>query len=134
MLTGMNLIGSGMELPENFAPAPKYQFNLETSSRVMPAQRTIIVNSRIAVQDEKNHKQLAWLSADYWFELPAFASVITKDKSGAYVIPADLQLSLNGISISTSRGLLFSAFRGTLLHNAILPLVDPQQFETTGIK
>lgn len=32
--------------------------------------------------------------------------------------------TLNDIAISTVRGLMFSSFRGTFLHNAILPIVD----------
>ena len=40
--------------------------------------------------------------------------------------PLDIFIStLNSISISTTRGMMFSAFRGTFLHNAILPLIDP---------
>jgi hypothetical protein len=41
---------------------------------------------------------------------------------------------LNRISISTTRGAMFSTFKGTFLHAAILPIVDPKNFKANSSK
>lgn len=43
--------------------------------------------------------------------------------------PEPVVVTLNSIAISTTRGIMYSEFRGTYLHGAILPMVDPRQFE-----
>ena len=39
-----------------------------------------------------------------------------------------LTATWNSIAISTVRGMMFSDFRGTFLHHAILPIVNPSQY------
>lgn len=57
-----------------------------------------------------------------------FNEVIHADAEGIVTLPQDLADILNSISISTTRGLMFSAFKETFLHNAFLPIIDPKQF------
>lgn len=44
--------------------------------------------------------------------------------------PDNILVTFNSISISTMRGLMFAQFKGTFLHNAILPIIDPGSFIT----
>jgi uncharacterized protein YbbC (DUF1343 family) len=41
---------------------------------------------------------------------------------------------LNSISLSTTRGAMFSTFKGTFLHGAVLPIIDPKQFQALDQK
>lgn len=50
-------------------------------------------------------------------------------KTKKHRFPASFVTTLNSISYSTVRGVMFSQFKGTFLHNAILPLIDPSQFK-----
>ena len=43
--------------------------------------------------------------------------------------PNDFISTVNSISISTARGIMFSQLKGTFLHNAILPILDPKGFK-----
>jgi hypothetical protein len=43
-------------------------------------------------------------------------------------------LEINSISMDTLRGIMFSKFMGTYLHNAILPIIDSEQFIYEPIK
>ncbi|MDD2385737.1 MAG: hypothetical protein PHP52_03030 [Bacteroidales bacterium] len=43
-------------------------------------------------------------------------------------LPDTIVTTLNSIAISTCRGVMASHFQGTMLHNAILPLLDPKSF------
>lgn len=44
-------------------------------------------------------------------------------------LPSEFITTINSLSLSTSRGILFMLFRGTFLHNAILPIIDPSDFK-----
>lgn len=44
-------------------------------------------------------------------------------------LPEDFIITINSLSLSTSRGILFALFRGTVLHNAILPIINPSEFK-----
>ena len=45
-------------------------------------------------------------------------------------LPTDIIVTINSISISTIRGIMFSTFKGTYLHNAFLPIIDPKSFNS----
>jgi hypothetical protein len=44
-------------------------------------------------------------------------------------LPSGIIDLLNSVSVSTVRGMMFSAFKGTFLHNAVLPVIDPKTFK-----
>lgn len=46
------------------------------------------------------------------------------NESGKLTMPKQFVVTLNSISLSTCRGVLFSLFRGTPLHSVILPVID----------
>ena len=49
-------------------------------------------------------------------------------EAGIVNFPEQVVVTLNSIAISTTRGIMYSEFRGTHLHGAVLPMVDPKQF------
>lgn len=50
-------------------------------------------------------------------------------QSGKLELPTDLVLLLNTVTIGTARGIMFSEFRGTVLHDVLLPVIDPSQLQ-----
>ena len=44
-------------------------------------------------------------------------------------IPSEFITTINSLSLSTSRGILFMLFRGTFLYSAILPIINPSDFK-----
>ncbi len=50
------------------------------------------------------------------------------DKNGIKNFPKDLATTLNDFIISTTRGIMSSEFRGTHLHHAYFPFIDPNNF------
>ncbi|MBL0073688.1 MAG: hypothetical protein IPP34_18540 [Bacteroidetes bacterium] len=71
------------------------------------------------------------LSVSCIFEILNFEDVIKVEADGKVNIPPRLIETLNIISISTTRGVMFSTFKGTL-HGAVLPIIDPKQFHVGG--
>ena len=61
-------------------------------------------------------------------DLPkTFDDLLNPKWTGKITMPGALAEILNSISISTTRGVMYAAFRGTFLQHAILPIVDPRQ-------
>ena len=71
---------------------------------------------------------LGQLSTLCIFHVDNFEEVV-KIKDGVAQLPTEFINQLNNIAISTTRGVMFTMFRGSYLHRAILPIVYPQQFE-----
>ena len=87
----------------------------------------LIVVSSITILDKNTEKKLGHFKASciYFIEsLESFFDTLNKKLN----LPSQLIITLNSISISTTRGLMFSFFRGTLLHDAVLPIIDPNTF------
>jgi hypothetical protein len=61
------------------------------------------------------------------FEIPDLKEYVDP-KNNIPKLPEEFLTTINSISISTVRGVMFSQFKGTFLHNAILPVVDPKSF------
>ncbi len=132
-LASIEVVGTGLNIPEGFKPMPDYQFNVFLESRINKEKQLVMVTNRVDIHTGEEQYILGYIKANYWFSLTDFDEVIKKDKKGVYKIPESLQLSFNAIAISTTRGLLFAMFKGTTLHNAILPVIDPVKFEINEV-
>lgn len=60
------------------------------------------------------------------FEIANFDDYID-EMNKKLTLPDVIFLTFNSIGISTTRGVMFSQFKGTFLHNAFLPVIDPKQ-------
>ncbi|RYX87151.1 hypothetical protein EON73_01960 [bacterium] len=127
-LANIELVNITLNISETFKPTNDYQFQVQLESRLNEDSQMVIVTNQVSVFNEENQPAVGELIAKYWFDISQDTSWFLKDKKTLSIIPEQLQLSFNAIALSTTRGLLFSSFRGTLLHNAILPVIDPVQF------
>jgi hypothetical protein len=46
------------------------------------------------------------------------------------ILPSGFAITLNSITISTARGILFERLRGSKLQEIILPIINPSNFQT----
>lgn len=103
--------------PFRFDMNVEHRFNID-SKRIF-----VVVSIEIFIQDTDIKLGNSKISCIYSvLELDKF---LIKDKIS---FPNAFITTLNSISLSTCRGVLFTLFRGTFLHNAILPIVDPKGF------
>ena len=101
------------------------QINLE--HKINEQGRLIIVVPSVKILHEDNVTLLATVKASFLFEFETFKG-FKSDKPNSFDFPEDLIITLNSLSISTLRGIMFTLFRGTFLHKSILPLLDPRDF------
>jgi len=119
--------GFGMNAPEGFKPTQGFQFRISLENFINSEKKKLIVTNRIDIRDGSDIPILGHLIAKYHFDVIGVEH-IKQNKKGTHLIPDYLQLSVNTIALSTTRGLLFAQFKGTALHGAILPVIDAANF------
>lgn len=132
-LRAIELLQSALYLPP---PAPatiaSFNFNIHIEIRIEPAQKRVYIVVNVEINNEDQTIPLGSLSVSCIFEIANFEDVLVKGTDGVYTLPKELAVTLNSIAISTTRGVMFSTFKGTFLHGAVLPIVDPKQFKIEG--
>ena len=129
-IKAVELLNHSLTLPANpNTSITNYNFNVSIESRADSAKKLVFVIVHIDIETDNLSVLLGNLSVSCIFEIINFEDIIKVEADGKVNIPQQLIETLNMISISTSRGVMFSTFKGTFLHNAVLPLIDPKQFQ-----
>jgi len=125
-LKAIEILNLEMNHPESpIPPVTIYHFNLNLEQRLNPENKLVVIITKVDVLHEDKETKLASIKASCIFEITNFDDFVNKD-SKQVSFPENAVVTLNSISISTVRGIMFSQFKGTFLHNAILPLIDPK--------
>jgi len=103
----------------------KYEVNIE--HRTSPEKGLMLVICSIHVRDEENVYELGKIRTSCIFKVNNLNDYLQKE-TNQLKLPEQFVFSINSISSSTTRGIMFANFRGTHLHNAVLPIVDPKVF------
>lgn len=129
-IKAIELLNSSITLPANpNKPITNFNFNIEIESRIDEPKKRIFVIVHIEVKNEDESIVLGSLSVSCIFEIANFSEVVKIEAGGKVSIPQELIDTINSIAISTTRGVMFSLFRGTFLHGAVLPIIDPKHFK-----
>jgi len=127
-LKSIELLQSSLSTPRNTnINMSSYTFNISIESRGDATNKLIFVIVSVEIKDAEQTLLLGSLAVSCIFEIANFKEVIQLNSEGLVIIPESLRNTLNSIAISTTRGVLFSEFRGTFLHGAVLPIIDPTQ-------
>ena len=127
-IKAVELIESCINPPVNpLAAETLFNFDLNLEHRINPEDDVLIVVCSVAVFNENREEQLGKLKSGCVYLIKNLKQFLNPETK-ALELPEPLATALNSVSISTTRGLMFSMFRGTFLHNAVLPVVDPTSF------
>lgn len=124
-LLNIELIGSELNFPPDFKPVTSYDYGLDVESKFDQSNKLVIV--KLIVEIRASGFKCASQTAQFWFDVSRYEKEIKRNRGGAFEIPDDLQHRMNAVAISTSRGMIYFTLKGTILHNAILPNIDPSQ-------
>lgn len=120
----IELLKSSINLPENTTePITDFNFNISVENKVDAKQKLILVDIHIEVKNENQSVLLGSLSVSCIYELRNFENLVALKSEGKIMLPQELIDKLTLMSTSTARGVMFSVFRGTFLHGAILPII-----------
>jgi hypothetical protein len=127
-LKSIELLQSSLSTPRNTnINMSSYTFNISIESRGDATNKLVFVIVSVEIKDAEQTLLLGSIAVSCIFEIANFKEVIQIDPAGQVIIPEGLMHILNSLAISTTRGVLFATFKGTFLHAAVLPMIDPTQ-------
>lgn len=120
---------SGLYLPDSFKPEElnEFQFEIKLNQNINPDQKVIVVICTIEVYGRNKQFRLGNIRIACHYQVPGLENFRKNKKK--YDIPEILSTTLNSITLSTARGCMFFQFKGTFLHFAVLPVMDPKSLK-----
>jgi len=120
-LKAIEVLGVNLVRPKApLASKTTFEFNIKMEHKIKLEDSLVIVVTIITILNNDN--ELGSFIASCVFELTKIDSFIDS-VTHLPKFPSNLLDEFNSITISTVRGLMFSNFKGTFLHNAILPVI-----------
>ena len=128
-LINIEILESEIKVPKKSLPNDVvYSFDVALEQRFNIEQELIFVICNITTFPQGNPDQkLGKYSSSCIFKVNNLSKYISKDKK--INLSENFIITINSVAISTTRGLMFSLFKGTFLHGAILPLLDPNTIQ-----
>lgn len=101
-----------------------FHFDIKAEAKVLPDKKIVFMLISIVTKHGENPEPLGIIETALAFEIENFSeSILLEKNENTYIIPENLEILLRTISISTTRGIMYSHFKGTYLHKAILPII-----------
>lgn len=112
-------------------PQVTFTFDIRLDNKVDFTTKNIIVTVDITIFEvvKDTNVERGSISVGCMYNIKNFDEIVTLDNNKKVDMPSIVGEVLNSISLSTTRGVMLSQFRGTYLHNAILPVVNPRDFK-----
>lgn len=127
-IKGIELLDFCFNHPKELIPVQMvFNFDIKLEHKILTDNNLIAVVVTIDIRNDQKADKLGSIMVSCIFEVPELKNYTDK-KSNTPNLPEVFLTTINSISLSTVRGVMFSQFRGTFLHNAILPVVDPKSF------
>lgn len=125
----ITLVENEIHLPSSSLPVDETKVNFHTvvKHEINIDNKHVFVTLEIRTVYGKEEELIGRFVSRVAFYVDNFNELIRKKESGI-IMHDNLINTLNSITISTSRGMMFMAFRGTHLHKVFLPLADLSQF------
>lgn len=126
-LRSIEILALSFHLPERLDTNMKsFDYVVKIEDKADFNKNLLFVVVKINVKAENSEESLAHLAVSVVFMLDDFKTFVHKTTSDELEIPSALQKRLHTLAIDTSRGVMFGAFRGTFLHQALLPVLDAE--------
>ncbi|MCF8302484.1 MAG: hypothetical protein K9I94_04340 [Bacteroidales bacterium] len=129
-IKAIELLDTSLSAPDKpLANNTIFQFDIKLEHRIGFEKNLLVVICTITVLDDSKNKTFGKVRTSCVYEILDLSKFFNDDEK-QFDMPENLITKLNSISIATTRGIMFSCFKGTFLHKAILPIVDPQDIKT----
>jgi hypothetical protein len=125
-----------LRTPIEIKETDEFRFDLKTQSvRIGTEKDTLgtFVSVSVSLLDKPEVK-LGLLTIVVVFQINDFDITFQPNEKNEYIIPNELENVLKSVSVSTTRGVLYSEFRGTPLHRAVLPIIMLDSFKPSQDK
>ncbi len=123
-IKGIEIVNSMIKAPPEGGTALTFNFDMQFRTIPNAQENVMTVFSDVVIKDLESKVQVGQYSAVFHYSVIDLGKLLVKVDRKNPDLPEPLLRTLLGISASTLRGLMFGAFKGTFLHNAILPVLD----------
>jgi hypothetical protein len=109
-----------------------FEINIETN---IDRNKSIVISStwvRICAEDKVT--ELGRVNCACIFSVGNFDEVITMKGEDSFELSESFADTIHSISISTTRGMMASELKGTVLHHAFLPIIDVKSLAKASIQ
>jgi hypothetical protein len=129
-LKAIELLRQSFHLPANVDVESliSFSFNVGVNFNANAVDKLLFVVVNVEVQDGQEQHGIASILVSCVYYVANFSEVIKTGDNSNLVLPTPLVDKLISDAISTTRGIMFSAFKGTFLHNAVLPMMDSSTY------
>ena len=101
-----------------------FKFNINVEIKIDNDNSLIMAIVSVDILDNENVDKYGSVKVNCVYGVENLSSFINPETNKAD-LPNQFVTSINSISISTVRGVMYNQFRGTFLHGALLPIIDP---------
>lgn len=84
----------------------------------------IDVDIKVSMNDGNVDNPLCSINIDYNFKLLGYKEWLDFNNHSSGTLPMDIVNIMNGIAVSTSRGVMFTKQQGTFLEGICIPIID----------
>lgn len=105
----------------------KYKFNINIEQKFIEQQNLVAIMTTVNMIHEEDQQVHGSIKTNCLYLIDNLAQYINEEIKSVE-LPDQFNTTLISISLSTTRGIMFSQFKGTFLHNTILPIVNPTEF------
>lgn len=127
-LKGIEVLDACINHPKYAMPELKiFHFEIKLEHKINTEKKFIAVLMYVDVYSDQIEAKLGSLTSSCIFDIADFD--ISTNSKNKVVFPDEFLTAINSISISTTRGIMYNQFKGTFLHNALLPIVDPKSLK-----
>jgi len=114
---------------EALKPQTVFHYNISLEHKINKENKLAFVMVRVNILLEDKKTLTGRTGVSCVFSVENFDEIIIEEENSKIRFPDEIIEILNSISISTTRGVMAATFKGTFLHNAILPVVDPKSLK-----
>ena len=130
-LSGIEIVESCLLASKTTLPGNRdFHFDIHLEHKMNVSKKLIVVVPTISILAEKGGAQLGLFKSSCIYHVEKLEEYLNEE-TNELSLPGEFIETLNAVSTSTTRGMMFSFFRGTILHNAILPIIKPQKLKPT---
>lgn len=116
-------------LKKALKPQTVFHYDISLQHKINKENKLVFVVVRVNILLEDKKTIAGKTGVNSVFSVANFDDIIIEEENNKFKFPDETIDILNSISISTTRGVMAANFRGTFLHNAILPVVDPKNLK-----
>jgi hypothetical protein len=125
LLKGIEILDVKLNYPDNPNEKLKnYRFDMNLEHKLNIENNMVFVVPAISIFNEKNNTELGSIKISCAYEVKNFSNFVDKE-TNSMKFPDEFVTTINIVSISTARGVMYAQFRATFLQNAILPVINP---------